>query len=193
MSQTLQAFLFSLALLGQWPCYCFSQELSPNTNKQTAIELTVAQCEWQWEASQVGPLLEGFWPRGKYGFKVESLSRGMNCKISVTNEGDDIFSWKGNYTSVFRIAEDRLYFADWSPIGTGGEIVAVDLLSGKELWRKQLKALGPISHSGYANSIRLDLKRGGIWIWGKESLGKYVEVKHPESGKTIAHKVFSAP
>lgn len=189
----LRVFFLSLAFFPQWICYSFSQDINTISTKQTDVEATVANCDWQWESTQVGPLLEGFWPRGKYGIKLESLTRGMRVKISVTDEGQSIYSWKGNYKSVFRIVENRLYFADWSPIGTGGEIVAVDLLSAKELWRKKLKALGPISHTGYANSVRIDLKKDGIWIWGKESMGNYVEVKSLESGETIAHRVFPVP
>lgn len=193
MNLILKIPFFSIALACLCGCCCWSQESHGTSSEMSDIELTVDRCKWQWEHSQVGPLLEGFWPRTKYGFKVESLSGGINLKISVTSEGKDVFSWKGNYKSVFRVSEDRLYFADWSPVGTGGEIVAVDLLRAKEIWRTQLKALGPISHSGYANSIRIDLRQGGLWIWGKESFGNYVEVKSPDSGETIAHKVFPMP
>ena len=51
--------------------------------------------------------------------------------------------------SVFRILDDRLYYAKFHPSSTGGSIVAVDLTTGKELWTSELIALGNIEHSAY--------------------------------------------
>ena len=91
---------------------------------------------------------------------------------------------------MFCVKDGTLFFADWSTVGTGGEVVAVDLSSGKEVWRANLDALGNISHFGYSNRIRMEYRRDAVWVLGKESFGNYVEVKDPETGKTVAHRVF---
>lgn len=164
----------------------------PQQESQIDYQELADDSEWQWKKSRVGPLLEGFSQTADYGIKVETLEDGGHLKISVVSAFSEreIFSWRGNYVSVFEVAGDRLYFADWSPVGTGGEIVAVDLVSGKELWREALLALGPIEHSAYSNSLKLELKEKAVWIWGNESSGKYFEIKMLDTGKTVGHKIF---
>ena len=190
MSFFSHAFILSLVCVGSAACNCFSQDSSSNSDGLIDYNEAVALRKWRWEDSGGGFLLQSLIPSEKYGYKLETLEDGFGLQISVTSADGDVYSWKGHYRSVFKIVGDRLYYAKYSAVGSGGEIVAVDLVEGKELWQKKLKALGPISHLGYANTIRLEGGHRAIWIWGKESLGRYVEVKNPESGETIAHKIF---
>jgi len=69
---------------------------------------------------------------------------------------------------VFRIQGDRLYYAEFHYSGSGGNIVAVDLSKGNELWRSPLKALGEISHSSYLNRMTIDANDDVVSIYGNE-------------------------
>src|SRR5262249_49181415 len=58
----------------------------------------------------------------------------------------------GHLGIVFARAKDALYIAEYSPIGTGCEVVALDLKTGKQLWKSRLKGIASDNpHSKYRN------------------------------------------
>jgi hypothetical protein len=114
-------------------------------------------------------------------------------QISVMKNGHQIYSWKGNQDSVFKIVADRLYYAVFGPMSPGGFVVAVDLLHGTDVRRAPLVGV-PLSpgkaFSKYQNRMLLDATADVVTIWGDETNGHYVEIKDMASGKTIGHKIF---
>src|SRR3990172_5068012 len=74
---------------------------------------------------------------------------------SIADDLKSAYEWVGHAHTVFEIVGDRLYYADYSTLGTGGAIVAVDLTTGNVVWREKLEALGPIEHSKYLNRMNL--------------------------------------
>ncbi|HUT12403.1 MAG TPA: hypothetical protein VMY42_18030 [Thermoguttaceae bacterium] len=110
--------------------------------------------------------------------------------IKIIKDDRPAYQWKGHELSVFRIQGDRLYFAAFDHDGSGGNIVAVDLNQGDELWRSPLKALGDIEHSAYLNRMTIDANDEVVSIYGNESMGRYVEFKDVRTGKTVGHKQF---
>ena len=101
-----------------------------------------------------------------------------------------IYSWSGHHYSVFRIVKNRLFYADFDYHSSGGKIVAVDLTTGKELWRSPLEALGPVQHMAYASFLNLDANENAVTVFGWEGAGKYVEIKDAATGRTVGHKIF---
>src|SRR5262245_59862756 len=90
---------------------------------------------WAWEDEKANP----FWGISQAGEKytVVMVSK-PNDRYSLTFKvllGEkEVYNWLGHVKSVFRIQEDRLYYARFSSYGSGGSVVAVDLNTGKELW-----------------------------------------------------------
>jgi hypothetical protein len=83
-----------------------------------------------------------------------------------------------------------LYYADYSPGSSGCALVAVDLKTGKQMWKSGLQGLGPIAHTRYRNSVTLEPTDDALLVHGQESAGNYVEYVDKKSGKTVGHKVF---
>ena len=110
--------------------------------------------------------------------------------IKIIKDDRPVYQWKGHKHSVFRIQGDRLYYAEFHYSGSGGNVVAVDLSKGNELWRSPLKALGGIRHSSYLNRMTIDANDEVVSIYGNESMGRYVEFKDVRTGKTVGHKQF---
>lgn len=111
-------------------------------------------------------------------------------KVIITRDQKIAYEWVGHAYTVFQIVGDRLYYADYSSLGSGGAIVAVNLATGKVIWRAPLEALGPIEHSKYLNRMNLQADANSVRITGNESAGRYVEVKDTATGRTIAHRKF---
>ncbi|MFO0551056.1 MAG: hypothetical protein U0271_21885 [Polyangiaceae bacterium] len=88
------------------------------------------------------------------------------------------------------IDEQRLYWADYSAIASGAGIVALDLTSGRPLWRRELYGIGPVSHSKYRNELEIHLAgEDRIAIFGWESSGKYVEVLRASTGEDLGSRL----
>jgi len=149
---------------------------------------------WGWEDDKTSP----FWGISQAGEKytivmVSRPDERYNLTFKVLHGEKVVYTWLGHVNSVFRIQEDRLYYARFSYSGTGGSVVAVDLTTGKELWDSPLQALGPIEHSAYRNLMNLDANLEVVWVRGNETMGRYFEYKDVTTGKTVGHRIFPRP
>ncbi len=74
----------------------------------------------------------------------------------------------------------------------GCEVVAVNLLTGKELWRTRLFGTGPTPewHSKYGNQVNIETDGKRVVIYGNENDGRYVEHLDINTGKTLANRRF---
>jgi hypothetical protein len=54
---------------------------------------------------------------------------------------------RASENTVFTRSNDILFIAEHSPIRSGCEVVAINLKSGKQLWRTRLQGIGPTLHS----------------------------------------------
>ena len=111
-------------------------------------------------------------------------------KITFVRDGKDILSIDGHFYSVFRAHEDLLYFAEYDPIGSGCEVAAYDLGTGRKVWRTELKGIGPVAHSAYRNRVTMELLDDVIRVQGYEGAGDYVEILDKKTGKTLANRTF---
>ncbi len=80
-----------------------------------------------------------------------------------------------------------VFAVHYSARTTGGAAYAFETKTGRMLWRRQLKALGPQNHSQYANDIRVAAHNGHLAVFGQESNGRYVELRDARSGRLLRH------
>lgn len=114
-----------------------------------------------------------------------------NATIRVSDRGKLVYSWKAHLSTVFLERDGVLYHAEFRPHVTGCAVVAYDLKRGKRLWRTTLKGVGPVEHSKYFNAVRLEpVNDDVIAVYGRETAGRYVEIVHRKTGKTVGHKRF---
>jgi hypothetical protein len=155
---------------------------------------TAEQSAWAWSAEQAGPLLCIQHSDRDYDIRLDVRGKPFREYVyTILRDGEDVYSWKGHPATVFRILDDTLYYVQFSVSGSGGNAVGVDLTTGKELWESPLVALGPIEHSSYQNLINLGVNGEVMWVYGNESLGRYLEYKNIDTGKTVGHKIFERP
>jgi outer membrane protein assembly factor BamB len=88
------------------------------------------------------------------------------------------------------IVGNVLYYPQFHPSSNGAALVAVDLTTGKELWKTQLQGIGPVRHFAYRNLINMEISKETVMIFGNESFGRYVEIVQLSTGKTVGHKEF---
>jgi hypothetical protein len=151
---------------------------------------TADRLGWQFKPERFGPFqstsqgTDGYIVR----FEIDPDKGGLG--ISVCNGEKLVYDWRGNFASSFSISAGKLYYADYSAQATGGEVVAVDLKSRKQLWRTPLQGLGGEGHFNYANQIGIENAVDSIVIWGNESKGRYLEIKRASDGVTVGHHIF---
>jgi len=106
-------------------------------------------------------------------------------------QGDKlILTINGHSETVFTRLGQVLFVSNHGPIRTGCEVYALDLKTGKELWRSHLEGIGPIMHSKYRNHVAIENDGHAIIVRGKESSGSYIEYLDKDTGKTLANKAF---
>jgi hypothetical protein len=162
----------------------------------TSVEDTVV-------ADQSGQPLEWRWSKDKASltystnqhlpdYEVERVQpKEHYTAINIrTKQGHAIiYSYKdASERTVFARWKDNLYIAEYCPIATGCEVVAVDLKSGKQLWRTQLQGIGPTYHSKYLNLVNIETDGKIVIVAGNEAHGRYVEHLDIQTGKMLANK-----
>ncbi len=129
------------------------------------------------------------------GFRAELVAfeaGGIGMTVRIANaKKEELLKWETHVMLAFAQRDGVLYSTDFSPYSSGCAVVAFDLNAKKQLWKTDLKGLGPIAHSKYRNEVRLDvLDDDTLQVFGKESSGRYVEIVNRGTSKTVGHKVF---
>jgi len=186
--------LFSVVFLlasGMATSLTQAQDLSKSgIDYQKAVDSAL----WDWKDEKASPF-EGIRLAGaKYSIVMVSEPSDRDSLTFKIFHGDkEVYTWGGHVSTVFRIQEDRLYYARFHPSGSGGSVVAVDLNTGKELWDSRLQGIGPVEHSAYVNLMNLDANFKVVTVWGNETMGRYLEIKDVTTGKTVGHRIFPRP
>jgi hypothetical protein len=147
---------------------------------------------WTWNDEQAS-LWHSFQAyQGDYQLEIiRPPNRFGEIKVRFSRDGREVYSWTGHYRTVFAVRGNVLYRTEFHPSASGCSLIAFDLAAGKELWKTNLKGLGPIAHTAYHNLVTLDMPRDDVLrVFGNEAAGRYVEYIDARSGKTIGHKVF---
>jgi hypothetical protein len=184
------SFITSLSLTG-----ASTQAVEPPpTQSPTDWQAELAKSVWSWDARLTTPFACAY-PVGGFAswrkYDVHLLCHPMaDVDVEVWRDNRRLYGWQGHSKSVFGIEGTRLYYADFDPCSCGGRIVCVDLDTGRVLWSSKLRAIGDRVHSVYANEMNFYIGRGVVVVYGKESAGRYIEMKSTIDGETVAHRVF---
>jgi len=164
---------------------------SAEETAKTDYQKMTNSARWQWLPELASPLWCATQAGSVYDVVMESNHKNRwELTISIMRDGRKVHSWVGHSCSVFRVLEDRLYYADFSLTSSGGKIVAVDLQTRKELWKSALQGIGLVEHSEYSNRMTLDANFEVVTIIGNESSRKYLEYKDVKTGETVGHRIF---
>jgi hypothetical protein len=164
-----------------------------STQPSNAIDWAkfVNSTEWVFDKVPSGPLGGNWADIQDFTIRLEIAPNTFgNIKFEILSGDKLSYSWTGHGLTVFKITNKKLFYADYSYGSNGGSIVAVDLTSGKQLWKSRVVGVRSESYSAYSNEIRIDLSEGVILIWGRESAGRYFEVKRLDDGTTVGHRVY---
>ena len=99
----------------------------------------------------------------------------------------------GYQYSVFVLAHDVLYLADFQPHDSGCAVIAYDLKGGRPLWKTHLRGLPSPSHSQYYNRINLEVEDGHLIAYGNESIGRYIELLDLKTGEMVGQRLLGRP
>lgn len=147
--------------------------------------------DWWWNQEYASPLYCISQSDKAYGIRIERPQDDHGgLRYSILRDGNTVYSWVGHRRTVFQVVDDRLYYPRYHFSSSGGEVVAVDLTGGNELWRSPLNGLGPVEHSKYLNRMIITVNPDTVTINGYESMGRYIEIKDARTGDTIAHRIY---
>jgi hypothetical protein len=150
-----------------------------------------------------------------YSGLIKSLQiYDADAKVQITFDPKDRFSldykfmrdgraaasFKGHSQTAYATYDNKLYYADYWIDSDGCTIRAIDLVTGKELWKTELHQARPLAHSGYGNFVQIwrsrkgevkDEPEGGtLIVTGQESYCDYIEVLDRQTGESLAVKNY---
>jgi len=130
----------------------------------------------------------------KYGATLtsndETGSRAI--RIGITHNGDEVYSWLGGPMTVFDVVDDTLYRSSGGHVALGAIVQAIDLTTGKLLWKTRLRGMGVTDHSAYVNRISFEPRaKSKLCFFGRESQGDYIEVLDMRNGERLSYRVVS--
>jgi hypothetical protein len=159
--------------------------------RATDWEDALQKAQWTWTDSSATLNTHIRQHFGGYGVRVSGdAATGQDLLVDFTRRGKTVLRQKAHNGSAFVAVDDTLFWADYLPTASGCRLQSYSLETGLRLWSTSLKGLGPVSHSKYANAVRLEVQFDTIWVWSHESSGDYVEVVDQATGKTLANRVF---
>ena len=145
---------------------------------------------WNWSEVKASPLYCAAHSNG--GYELELFlpkSTGIQkVHIRLLDHGKEVYSFDGHVHSVFGIANQILWYADYSVDAQGGTVIAVDLATRKQLWSTRLEGLPPRWHSRYQNLLNIE---SAITVYGHETFGDYTEILDAKTGKQLKHEVIA--
>jgi hypothetical protein len=148
------------------------------------------QAPWAWSDARASAADSAKRLTGDYKAEIEPRGTFGDVLLRIVKDGAVVHFFEAHQRTAFAVRDDVLYYADFQPSCTGCAVVAHDLRRKKQLWKADLKGLGPISHRKYRNSVNLDLEKYAVRVYGQESQGRYVEYVDWKTGKTVGHKVY---
>jgi hypothetical protein len=166
---------------------------APNLDELKArYQRKADEAVWRWDEDKAHVDASVARYRGGYDleFKWDSPDRASGATIHFRKEGKEVFTLKGHRRTQFAQQGSVLYYVDFEPSKTGCAVIAYDLEKGKQLWRTNLKGLGPIGHKDYRNAVLLEVNREVVTVWGDECLGRYLEFVDVKTGTTVGHRLF---
>jgi hypothetical protein len=178
--------MFGVALAGVW-----SLAAAPAPEAKDYQKIADKEA-WEWSKEKASA--EYCKQAYKGDYEVDLLPSGGDgggsLYIRFYFNDKEVHSILGHAGTVFGERKNVVYYADFTPYSNGCAVIAYDLKAKKQLWKTDLKGLGPIDHKKYRNEVILELKDDVIRVLGQESAGKYVEYVDLKSGKTVANRVF---
>jgi hypothetical protein len=115
--------------------------------------------------------------------------------ITIGRDGTPLYSWKASRDNVFTVASNMLYYALFGQYGGQNvKIVAVNLTTGKEIWRTPTQGPKPPPSLTSMDRVAVHMcvlnTGGALMITVSESAGRYYEIKDPRTGATVAYRAF---
>jgi hypothetical protein len=163
---------------------------SPEERRGLPEQAAAEKTEWSWSEEQATAEASARGLGGDYRVQIEPTpGKPSASTISLTRDGQPIYSWEGHTYSVFVLAHDVLYRADFSPGQTGCTVIARDLKAGKLLWTTHLWGVPVHAHSQYQNRINMKIDARHLTVYGNESFGRYIELLDLRTGKTVGHRL----
>ena len=146
---------------------------------------------WEWVREGVGYSWAMKQFPGDYQLEVfQNTDRPGGLTFRFLKDDKRLLTFEGHRATGFLLKENVLYYTQYDLSSTGCTLVAFDLANKKELWKTDLKGIGPIQHKKYLNLVALDFAGDAVKVLGQETAGDYIEFVDIKTGKTVGHKCF---
>lgn len=181
-------------MIGAVPLGCAPDDRSGQPDDRSGQLERDNELEWRWSKE-----------KAKLAYCIKQHLQDYDAELLPRNDFDGLLEIRTKGTrrlvcsldrafdcTVFTRWKDTLFIASYCPIMTGCEVLAVNLKTGKELWKSSLEGIGGPAHSKYLNLVNIETDGQRITVFGNEVHGRYVEQLDIKTGKTLVNKRLDA-
>ena len=117
--------------------------------------------------------------------------RSAIMRLRFVRDDREILAFSVEVTCVFRDSNNVLYFGHYIDSKAQRSVAAYDLETGKTLWRTVLtnQHFATFNREG---QFTVQLREDVVFIAGKESTGRYIEIFDQKTGQRLAYHAVPA-
>lgn len=171
-------------------CFNVISLTQTNSNGISPIVPTIkSSTEWQWEAQKANLLYCFARVPDEYDIAIHGQRTDdgltLNMWAEISKDSKLLARFDCHSKTVFII---RSHFLTYIDPRSSGDVVRIDLSSGKEIWRSKLnKGVGEMEGIHAFASFILECQNDDtVVIRGWENTGRFLETKRAESGETTS-------
>jgi len=114
-----------------------------------------------------------------------------DISVVIPTKGGKPYSFAAHWNTVFCHDEARLYYVKFSQIMPGGNVICVNLATGKEEWKCEVgRIVNEINFTSYASRRFIYSQDGMVFVMGNETGGRFLNIIDASTGKLLAEREF---
>ena len=111
-------------------------------------------------------------------------------RISIRDAHGERFAWNGWEYSVWHVVDHRLFYVEYRGGTPGGRTVAVDLDTGRVLWKVPSAYPMPGGWSLWMNRKMLQVRHDGVYVWSIDGGTRSLEILNRDDGRVGDWRYF---
>jgi hypothetical protein len=125
-----------------------------------------------------------------YNVEVGPVKGEEPVTVRILSGEREVYTFRAPVGTTLACSGRTLFLATFPPRSSNCEVEAIDLDTGKHLWKQQVQGLGPIPGLRCRHRLNIDTDGRAVILRGNEPTGRYVEILDSRTGKRTAHRIF---
>ena len=183
---------YLVAMISMVAPYAATAQESPTSARPFSRQHLAEKEAWSWNDhdASLATALRDF--RSSFEWSLRNIKDDPKWMELTFMENKELrWRLKCHWMTPFIIDNSRLYYVEYAYHAPFGRVVCVDLARAKQMWSCPIGEIVPVwFHSAYLSARAITKRDGHIWVRGKESQGRFLNVIDAETGELVAARLY---